>query len=53
MSEDFACENCGSSVERAEATRTETYGNLDRDAWQVLCCPHCGERLQTVFVGDE
>ncbi|WP_174182914.1 hypothetical protein [Halococcoides cellulosivorans] len=47
------CENCGTTVDRADAIRTETMGDLDRDRWQTLCCPDCGARLETVFVGDE
>jgi hypothetical protein len=28
-------------------------GGLDPDKWQTLCCPDCGSRLKTVFVGLE
>jgi uncharacterized protein (UPF0212 family) len=28
-------------------------GDLDPTKWQTLCCPHCGNRLKTVFVADE
>ena len=47
------CDTCERSVDREKARRTETYGNLDPKKWQVLCCPDCGNRLKTVFVGDE
>jgi DNA-directed RNA polymerase subunit RPC12/RpoP len=51
--ETFQCETCGRTVAVADARRRETYGGLDPDAWQTLCCPTCGSRLKTVFVGDE
>jgi rRNA maturation endonuclease Nob1 len=51
--DDSFCENCGQSVSRDEAIRTETYGGLDPEKWQTLCCPDCGGRLETVFVGGE
>lgn len=47
------CAHCERAVERDEAIRRETYGDLDTDRWQTLCCPHCGRRLKTVFVGNE
>jgi hypothetical protein len=47
------CDTCDADVSRADATRTETYGGLDSDRWQTLCCPNCGSRLKTVFVGGE
>jgi Zn finger protein HypA/HybF involved in hydrogenase expression len=47
------CDTCGAAVAVDEARRTETYGGLDPDTWQTLCCPTCGSRLKTVFVGDE
>lgn len=47
------CDTCGATVTVDEARRTETYGDLDSDTWQTLCCPSCGSRLKTVFVGDE
>ncbi len=54
MSEDdLYCETCERAVTRTGATRTATYGDLDTDTWQTLCCPDCGSRLKTVFVGDE
>jgi DNA-directed RNA polymerase subunit RPC12/RpoP len=46
------CDACGRSVGRSEATRTATYGDLDSDRWQTLCCPDCGSRLKTVLVRD-
>jgi predicted RNA-binding Zn-ribbon protein involved in translation (DUF1610 family) len=51
--ETFECENCGATVARGEAIRTETMGGLDPTNWQTLCCPDCGARLKTVFVGPE
>lgn len=54
MSEDtLHCDTCGRDVERSEATRRETLGDLDSDRWQTLCCPDCGSRLKTVFVGPD
>jgi len=47
----FGCDTCGQRVERAAAIRVETFGDLDSDRWQTLCCPDCGSRLKTVFVG--
>ncbi|PSQ04307.1 hypothetical protein BRC92_04865 [Halobacteriales archaeon QS_4_69_31] len=47
------CDTCEREVDRAEATRTETYGDLDASRWQTLCCPARGSRLETVFVADE
>ena len=46
------CDTCGREVRPAEAIRTETYAGLDPEKWQTLCCPNCGSRLETVFVGD-
>lgn len=51
--ESFDCENCGGVVGREDAIRTETMGELDPTKWQTLCCPDCGARLKTVFVGLE
>jgi Zn finger protein HypA/HybF involved in hydrogenase expression len=51
--EEFRCDTCDRRVGRAETTRASTYGGLDSDRWQTLCCPHCGSRLKTVFVGRE
>jgi DNA-directed RNA polymerase subunit RPC12/RpoP len=53
MSETFTCETCERTVGRAEAIRSETFGDLDPTKWQTLCCPDCGSRLKTVFVGTE
>lgn len=47
------CESCGTRVARGDAIRRETYGGLDPDRWQTLCCPDCGARLRTVLVGGE
>jgi hypothetical protein len=47
------CDRCDASFTRAEAIRTETIAGLDPATWQSLCCPTCGQRLKTVFVGDE
>lgn len=51
--ETMPCDTCDRAVRFVEATRTETMGDLDRTKWQTLCCPHCGNRLKTVFVGGE
>jgi len=51
--ETLTCEECGETVPREAATRTETMGSLDPTKWQTLCCPTCGARLKTVFVGGE
>jgi DNA-directed RNA polymerase subunit RPC12/RpoP len=51
--ESFECATCGAVVTAGEARRTETMGGLDPATWQTLCCPECGSRLKTVFVGDE
>ena len=52
-SEPLTCETCETTVDPADAIRTETMGDLDATKWQTLCCPTCGGRLKTVFVGDE
>lgn len=52
-SDTFECPTCDAVVARGEARRTETIGDLDPTKWQTLCCPHCGTRLKTVFVGDD
>ena len=49
----YTCDNCGAEFGAAEATRTETMGGLDPDAWQTLCCPACSVRVKTVFVGRD
>ncbi|MFC7131719.1 MULTISPECIES: hypothetical protein [Salinibaculum] len=51
--DDLYCETCERAVDRDEARRSETYGGLDPEKWQTLCCPDCGNRLKTVFVGGE
>jgi DNA-directed RNA polymerase subunit RPC12/RpoP len=51
--ERLECDTCGREVDPGEAIRTETMGGLDPAKWQTLCCPDCGNRLKTVFVGDE
>jgi DNA-directed RNA polymerase subunit RPC12/RpoP len=47
----YACDDCGTTFAASAATRTATMGGLDADAWQTLCCPNCGARVKTVFVG--
>lgn len=47
------CDTCGRSVTVEEAIRRETFGDLDNDRWQTLCCPDCGARLRTIFVGPD
>jgi hypothetical protein len=49
--DDIHCDTCNRTVARADAVRTETYGDLDPETWQALCCPDCGKKLKTVFVG--
>ena len=51
--ETFRCDTCETTVSVTDARRTETMGDLDPSKWQTLCCPDCGNRLKTVFVGDE
>lgn len=51
--ESFRCDHCDRTIPRTEATRTETFGDLDPSKWQTFCCPHCGRRLRTVFVALE
>lgn len=51
-SEDVHCEACERTVEREAAIRRKTVGDLDPSTWQTLCCPRCGRRMKTVFVGD-
>ena len=51
--ESLTCGNCGATVDPADATRSKTMGGLDPTKWQTLCCPTCGDRLKTVYVGDE
>jgi len=45
----LTCEACGERVALEDTIRTETYGDLDPQRWQTLCCPTCGRRLETVF----
>ena len=45
------CDTCDRTVDAA--VRRETMGDLDPTKWQTFCCPHCGNRLKTVFVGKE
>lgn len=45
------CDTCGKTVPFDDARRTKTIGDLDPTTWQTLCCPACGSRLKTVFVG--
>ncbi|MFC4541233.1 hypothetical protein ACFO5R_04755 [Halosolutus amylolyticus] len=49
--DEFECDTCGAVVPFADARRTKTIGGLDPAKWQTLCCPNCGSRLKTVFVG--
>lgn len=49
----FHCDTCNRNVAREDAIRTETIADLDPSTWQSLCCPDCGRKLQTVFVGQE
>lgn len=49
----YHCDHCDEAVTRSEAVRTKTFADLDPDTWQVLCCPTCGQRLETVFVGEK
>jgi hypothetical protein len=53
LPDSFHCDACDRDVPREEATRTETLGDLDSEKWQAFCCPHCGRKLKTVFVGLE
>jgi len=48
----FECDACGETVSLNEARRTKTMGGLDPAKWQTLCCPSCGARLQTIYVGE-
>lgn len=49
----YECETCDTVVPIEDVIRTETMGGLDPNKWQTFCCPECGSRLQTVFVGSE
>lgn len=46
------CDTCSTTITPDDVIRTKTYGDLDTDRWQTLCCPTCGVRLKTVFVRD-
>ena len=48
----YECDSCGRVVAFDEARRTENMGDLGPTKWQTLCCPYCGTRLKTVFVGE-
>lgn len=50
--EELHCGTCDRAVDRESAIRRETMADLDPSVWQTLCCPDCGRRLKTVFVGD-
>jgi len=47
------CDTCGSAMPAEAAVRRETMGDPDLTTWQTFCCPNCGCRLKTVFVGNE
>jgi hypothetical protein len=49
----FHCETCDRDVPAEAATRAETIADLDPAKWQSFCCPDCGRKLKTVFVGLE
>jgi hypothetical protein len=51
--DELFCDTCERTVDREAVIRTETMGGLDPTKWQTLCCPVCGNRLKTVFVGEE
>ncbi len=51
--ETFRCETCDRTVDYDEAIRGEPMGDLDPNTWQLFCCDRCGNRLKTVFVGNE
>lgn len=46
------CDTCETVVAFEDARRSKTIGGLDPTTWQTLCCPACGSRLRTVFVGE-
>lgn len=48
----FTCETCDATVTIRDARRSKPMGDLDPMTWQTLCCPHCGSRLRTVYVGE-
>lgn len=47
------CETCDVEYSLAETDECGTMGDLDPETWQTRCCPRCGNRLKTIFVGDE
>lgn len=49
----YSCSECGAEPTTDEAIRRRTLADLDPDKWQTLCCPDCGVRLETIFVGGE
>jgi len=49
----YTCDDCGTVFRSSEATRAEPIGDLDPETWQTLCCPTCGTRVKTVFVGPD
>ena len=48
----FECDTCEDRVAFEDARRAKTMSGLDPTKWQTLCCPDCGSRLKTVYVGD-
>lgn len=53
MQDSYRCSTCGSSVTPSEVIRRKTMADLDPKKWQTFCCPDCGDRIKTVFVGLE
>lgn len=53
MADELFCDDCDRAVDREETTRTEPFADLDPTKWQSLCCPTCGRKLKTAFVGRE
>jgi DNA-directed RNA polymerase subunit RPC12/RpoP len=53
LPDSLECGTCGAEVAGDEAIRRKTFGDLDSDRWQTLCCPDCGARLRTIFVGPD
>ncbi len=47
----FECGGCDRVVTTGEARRTKPMADIDSTTWQTLCCPGCGTRLKTVYVG--
>lgn len=50
---EYLCEFCNKTHNKNEVIRSKTYGDLDSEKWQTFCCPNCGRRIKTVFVGLE